>query len=84
VSRAEWDELSKLLTRAREEAGLSQSEVARRLNRRQAYVWKIENGQQRIDPLELIDLCRVMGNDASTLFAEFEKAVAVRRQPDHS
>lgn len=82
VSRAEWEILSKLIAKAREDAGLSQSEVARRLNRRQAYIWKIENSQQRIDPLELIELCRAMGISATPMFAEFETEVLRRKQSE--
>ena len=61
VARAEWLHVVKALVCLREEAGLSQSELARRLGRRQSYVWKIENSQQRIDLLEMVEICRACG-----------------------
>jgi transcriptional regulator with XRE-family HTH domain len=41
------------LREAREAAGLTQVEVAKALNRTQAYVSKCELGERRIDPLDL-------------------------------
>jgi transcriptional regulator with XRE-family HTH domain len=41
------------LRRAREESGLTQVEVARRLSRPQSYVSKCESGERRIDVIEL-------------------------------
>ena len=42
-----------LLRSAREEAGLTQAEVARHFERRQSFVSKCETGERRIDPTEL-------------------------------
>lgn len=41
------------LKRAREEAGLSQMEVAGRLKQPQSYVSKCERGERRVDVVEL-------------------------------
>lgn len=41
------------LRRAREEAGLTQVEVARALGKPQSYVSKCENGERRVDVVEL-------------------------------
>lgn len=58
VARGEWLVLVRALVAVRNDAGLSQSELARRLGRRQSYIWKVENAQQRIDILEFFDICR--------------------------
>lgn len=71
VARAEWLLLVQALVAVREEAGLSQSELARRLGRRQSYVWKIENSQQRIDLLELIEICQKCGANPETVVSKF-------------
>ncbi len=41
------------LRQAREEAGLSQAEVAAHFGRPQSFVSKCESGERRIDPTEL-------------------------------
>src|SRR5689334_21895667 len=61
VRRGSADERDfvKRLRIAREEAGLTQREVARRLGRSQSYVCKAENGEQRVDVVELRNFCRI-------------------------
>jgi len=49
----------KRLRQARLEAGLRQEEVARKLNRPQSFVSKIESGERRVDVVELEDLSRL-------------------------
>ena len=46
------------LRAARERAGLTQEEVARRLGQTQSWVSKCERGERRIDVLELRAFCR--------------------------
>ncbi len=49
------------LRAARERAGLSQAEAARRLGKGQSYVWKSEVGERRVDAVELKEFARVYG-----------------------
>jgi transcriptional regulator with XRE-family HTH domain len=44
---------------AREQAGFSQREAGRRLGRGQAFVWKSEVGERRVDAVELRAFARV-------------------------
>ena len=50
-----------LLRKAREDAGLTQREVARLLGRPQSYVSKVETCERRVDFVELLQLCRAIG-----------------------
>ena len=54
-------EVIALLRRARERAGYSQSEVAERLGRPQSYVSKVETCERRLDIVELLQTCRILG-----------------------
>jgi transcriptional regulator with XRE-family HTH domain len=53
-------------------SGLTQIELSLRLERPQSYVAKYEGGDRRLDVVELIDICRVIGIDAQALIAEIE------------
>ncbi len=48
-----------LLKEARMRAKLRQVEVAQALGKPQSYVSKVENGERRIDPVELLAFARV-------------------------
>ncbi len=54
-----------LLTEARIDAGLSQDALARRLDRPQSFVGKIETLQRRVDALELFDIIEALELDPS-------------------
>ncbi len=54
-----FEYLVKRLRRAREEADLSQSEVAEKVGPTQPLVSRIEAGQRKIDPIELAMFCRL-------------------------
>lgn len=54
-------EVIALLRKARERAGRTQSEVAQILGRPQSYVSKVETCERRIDVVELLQLCRIIG-----------------------
>lgn len=58
---AEYARFLKRLRLAREKAGLTQAEAARRLGKGQAYVWKSEVGERRVDAVELRAFARVYG-----------------------
>ncbi|MBJ7900933.1 MAG: helix-turn-helix domain-containing protein [Cyanobacteria bacterium RI_101] len=49
----------KLLKEARLDAGLTQSDVARRIRRPQSFVSKCESGERRIDVIEFLEYCRI-------------------------
>ena len=70
LSQPEWSAAGRLLAEAREAAGLSQSELARRLGRSQPYVWKIENGRQRVDLLEAVRYLDAVETDAGQFMRE--------------
>lgn len=61
-----------LLRELRESQGLSQRELAKKLDRTQAFVWKVEQGIQHLDIPTLIDLAKTLGTTASSLLERIE------------
>ncbi len=57
--------LIELLKEARATAGLTQQEVADALGKPQSFVAKFENGERRLDVIELIAVAEVLGADAT-------------------
>jgi transcriptional regulator with XRE-family HTH domain len=55
--------LVELLIAERKRAGIRQAELARRVGKTQTFVARIEAGQRRIDAIELLSLCRIIGVD---------------------
>jgi len=53
IQTEEYKKLVQKLKQARIESGLTQIDVAKKINRPQSYVSKVEAGEQRIDVLEL-------------------------------
>jgi transcriptional regulator with XRE-family HTH domain len=61
-----------LLIAARKTAGLTQVEVAKRLTRPQSYVSKYENGERRLDVVELLDVAQAINLDPITLLRKLK------------
>jgi transcriptional regulator with XRE-family HTH domain len=51
------------LVEIREKAGVSQRELARRLDRAHSYVGRIETGDRRLDLPEFIEWCELLEAD---------------------
>lgn len=51
------------LRKAREEAGLTQVEVAKKLKRPQSHISNVESGQQRVDVVELQVFAKIYNKD---------------------
>lgn len=60
--------LCDLVRRAREDAGLTQRELAARLKRDRSYVWKCEQGERRLDVVDVIRWCAACGCDPIGVF----------------
>lgn len=57
-----------MLVRLRKEAGLTQRQLAHRLEREYSFVWRIEKGERRVDLVEFLWICRVLGADAARCY----------------
>lgn len=66
------EQLQKLLRQIRQEAGLRQIDLAKRLEQPQSYVSKYESGERRLDLLELLQICEALGIPLSKFVRRFE------------
>jgi transcriptional regulator with XRE-family HTH domain len=71
-SRAEKRRLAALLRQLREDAGLNQVQVARKLGRPQSFVSRYEAGERRLDLVELRQVCGALGVPLTALVRRFE------------
>jgi transcriptional regulator with XRE-family HTH domain len=69
------EQLRSLLRSIRTEAGLTQTDVARRLKQPQSFVSKYESGERRLDVLELREVCRAIGVPLPEFIKSLEQAL---------
>lgn len=60
-----------LLKEARQQAGLTQVQVADRLHETQSFVSKVERGERRLDVVEWLAWCEALGVDPHTFLRGF-------------
>jgi len=64
------------LRKAREEKGLTQTDVAERLGQTQSFVSKVERGERRLDIVELRAFCSAIGVTFSSFITRIEKVLS--------
>lgn len=67
-----------VLVSARKGAGLTQTELADRLGRRQGFVSIVETGVRRVDLIEFCAIAKAIGRDPVELFSRVYESL-----PDH-
>ena len=70
VTSAAYEAAVSQLVIVRKRLGLSQRELAQRLNKPRSFVSKIESRERRIDIVEFVVLARAMGTEPTALLAE--------------
>ena len=63
----------RLLRQAREDAGMTQVQLAKKLAVPQSFVSKIESGERRVDLVELQAVCKALGISLSKFVRKFEQ-----------
>ena len=69
----------KVLREAREQAGLTQVQLARNIRETQTFVSKCERGERRIDVVELRTFCRAFGLSLKQFVSALERAMGKGR-----
>lgn len=78
----EYEAFIRRLVTARNEAGLTQQELASRLDKHQSFVSKFERSERRLDVLEFIMVCRALGVDAHSIIRDVEDSLFSESTPD--
>lgn len=78
IYTSEREALTSLLHQLRVEAGMTQSDLAKRLRRHQSFVSKYEQGQRRLDLVEVREVCVSLGTSLSKFVIRFEAEVRRR------
>jgi len=63
VNTPDYDRFRTLLIEARQDAGLSQAQLAARLSKPQSFVSKFERGERRLDVIEFRQIAEAIGVD---------------------
>ena len=62
--------LRQVLVEARNAAGLTQAELAKKLGRTQTFVSNYERGERKVGVVEFVRIARVLGKDATELLGQ--------------
>ena len=73
IHRADYAIFLQELRQAREKAGLTQEQLAERLDLTQTFISKCERGERRLDVIELRDFCQAINISLDDFVAELEK-----------
>lgn len=76
-----YQELRRLLTEARRNAGLTQTQVADKLKRPQSFISKWEGAQRHLDIVEFLALCDALNVSAIDVIANLGSPFWVSEQP---
>ena len=78
VDSPSYDVVVQTLVAARHAAGISQAELAKRLNKPPSYVAKIELKERKVDVVEFIEILQAAEANAVDAFEVIRAAIALR------
>ena len=73
IYQAKYSALIERLIAARRNAGLTQAEIAKILDKPQSYVAKIEGKDRKLDVMEFVELCETIGQEPSELIKVIQR-----------
>jgi ribosome-binding protein aMBF1 (putative translation factor) len=76
IYSARYRAFLQVLKTARQDAGLTQIQLARKIGETQTFVSKCERGERRIDIVELSTFCRAFGVNLKQFVAVLERAIS--------
>jgi transcriptional regulator with XRE-family HTH domain len=79
-----YETFLRLLRQARTDAGLTQRQVAARLQRPQSFVSKVESGERRCDVIEFRDICGALDIEPADFMQRLELELQPQKSPPAS
>jgi transcriptional regulator with XRE-family HTH domain len=76
----EYRVFTQALRAARNRAGLTQIQLAKKLGITQSYLSKVERGERRLDLVQVRTWCQALGMSLAQFVADFESRVGARRK----
>ncbi|MGC3971601.1 MAG: helix-turn-helix transcriptional regulator [Pirellulales bacterium] len=70
---ADYRLFTTMLRQVREQAGITQVDLAKRLKQTQSYVSKVERGERRLDLVQLRWWCKGLGVSITTFVRDFDR-----------
>jgi len=71
----EYQALIEVITAAREEAGVGQEELSKRLGQSRMFIYKCETLRRRVDPVEVMEIARSLDLPPGELFIRWIAAL---------
>lgn len=68
-----YEKFRRMLIEARQGAGLTQVELAEKLDRPHSFVWKVENGRRGVDVIEFLEIMKAIGSDPFAFLRSLSK-----------
>ena len=84
VHSREYAHVLASLVKMRKRAGLTQRQLAAKLDREQSFVWRIEVGERRIDLVEFHWVCNAMGADAGEEYLRLARLFGKNYPPNYA
>ncbi|MCK4794908.1 MAG: helix-turn-helix transcriptional regulator [Desulfobacteraceae bacterium] len=75
IFTADYGVFLRILRKARQDAGLTQEQLAERLGQTQSFISKCERGERRLDVVEIRRICQVMELSFVEFIETFENAL---------
>ena len=72
--QARYVKLREELAQARQQAGMTQAELAKRMGKAQSYVSKAETGERYVEVLDFLRWCEMSGADAAHVLERVQAA----------
>jgi transcriptional regulator with XRE-family HTH domain len=76
----EYKTFLRILKSVREDAGVTQVELATRLKQTQTFISKCERGQRRIDVIEMRQICKALKLDFGSFIKKLDAALKPSRR----
>ncbi len=76
IHSPEYKKVLVRLVELRTKAGLSQRDLAKKLNREHSFVWRIETGRRRLDVVEFFWLCKALKQDAIAVYQDIVQDIS--------